>query len=163
MNLMDDGRWFLSAMELKLCVRLLTEDSWGEFPMTGGEEPSQQEMLNAFLHLHSLGLLQTGKTGYIVTEQMKRRFLPVVQPQLTLFVQEGETALWLFERDDAVTAVHLQKNTYAVDAANLQEAAKRLQHCDANAVAWVQRAGGEKEEIRPEDIADVVFDKGGNV
>lgn len=87
MVLFDSGTWVLSSLELALCVRMLSPDALLPLPIDETTAPLDHRMLDAFLHLAELGLLDPSETGYCPSAMMRKRFFPLTESGRTLLLK----------------------------------------------------------------------------
>lgn len=104
MELSEQAAWILTAVELNICIKLLGRNDWTDFPVSYTARPLDRRILDNFLHLTQLGLLEPAGSGYRVAGAMKKRLAPAVCPNRVAVVRD-ETMPWarLYVRgDDAV-------------------------------------------------------------
>ena len=76
---MDYCEWIiLSDIELNLCIRLLGLKYWTDFPVAEDEQGAEQQILNAFLHLVNIGLIECAERQFCCTKRMKNLLFPVL-------------------------------------------------------------------------------------
>ena len=104
MELTENSVWILPALELNLCLHMLGAGDRQVLPVAASEIPLNRRMLNSFLYLLELGLVEPEGTGFKPSAKMLSRLRPVAQPRGLLRVGEGEEfSLALYFGEDAVT------------------------------------------------------------
>lgn len=87
---MDETR-ILSTLEVKICMQILGVEEWNYFPISLEEENLDQRIMEAFLRLVEMGLLESCDGGYRKTEQMEQIFAQAVHPDFTMQVLKKES------------------------------------------------------------------------
>lgn len=108
MELSEGTNWILSTVELDICVRILGREDWTDFPIVASEEALGKRMLDAFLHLVRMGLIDAAGTGYVGTERMRRRLETVAWPDWSVALFRGGTPVQrLYSRQGVLCLVEM--------------------------------------------------------
>ena len=111
MELTEQAAWILSAVELNICVKLLGRDNWTDFPVSYSARSLDRRMLDNFLHLAQIGLVEPTNSGYRAAEGMKKRLDPAVRPEQVAVVSD-KTMPWarLYIRGDCAVCIEWLEN-----------------------------------------------------
>ena len=88
MELSEQAAWILSAVELNICINLLGRNDWADFPASYSSRSLNKRILDNFLHLTRIGLMEPVGSGYRVAEATKKRLAPVVCPEQVAVVSD---------------------------------------------------------------------------
>ena len=105
MELSERTNWYLSAMELTLCLRILGQAERTILPVAESEQPLAHRMLDGFLHLAEIGLLEGANGAYRPTALLKARLLPAAEPERSLILPDGKAPLAVYFRGGAATVI----------------------------------------------------------
>lgn len=133
MELTEHSVWILPALELNLCLQMLGAGERQVLPVAETDTPLDHRMLNSFLYLLELGLVETEGARFRPSEKLRRRLEPVASPRQILRLGDGtEFVLAAYLGEDAVTLAEVQGEDgqscrlSAVTPAELAEALERL-------------------------------------
>ena len=106
MELTEQAAWILSAVELNICINLLGRSDWTDFPVSYSSHSLHRRMLDNFLHLARIGLVEPGGSGYRAAEAMKKRLDPAARPEQVAVVS-SETMPWarIYIRGDSAVSI----------------------------------------------------------
>lgn len=106
MELTEQAAWILSAVELNICIKLLGRNDWTDFPVSYSSHSLHRRMLDNFLHLARIGLVEPGDSGYRAAEAMKKRLDPAARPEQVAVVS-SETMPWarIYIRGDSAVSI----------------------------------------------------------
>ena len=133
MELTEHSVWILPALELNLCLQMLGAGERQVLPVAETDTPLDHRMLNSFLYLLELGLVETEGARFRPSEKLRRRLEPVASPRQILRLGDGtEFVLAAYLGEDAITLAEVQGEDgqscrlSAVTPAELAEALERL-------------------------------------
>ena len=133
MELTEHSVWILPALELNLCLQILGAGERQVLPVAETDTPLDHRMLNSFLYLLELGLVETEGARFRPSEKLRRRLEPVASPRQILRLGDGtEFVLAAYLGEDAITLAEVQGEDgqscrlSAVTPAELAEALERL-------------------------------------
>ena len=98
MKLTEQSNWLLSSLELALCLRMFGPEPREAIPVAVSQQPLPRRMLDAFLHLTEIGLLAYSDGAYRPTELLRKRLLPVAEPERILLLSDAEGATTVYFR-----------------------------------------------------------------
>lgn len=103
----DHNEWIiLSDLELNLCIRLLGQLYWNDYPATADEQGAEQQILNAFLHLVNTGLMESAGKNFSCTNQMKTMFRPVLQVMFRWeILSQDKLCFTIYESNEQCTVI----------------------------------------------------------
>lgn len=84
MKLGQENDWIFSDVDLNLCVQMLGQQENCDFLIAESSKPLEERMLESFLSLTELGLICPQGEGYVCSESMRKRFLPLAYPDRTV-------------------------------------------------------------------------------
>ena len=133
MELTEHSVWILPALELNLCLQMLGAGERQVLPVAETDTPLDHRMLNSFLYLLELGLVETEGARFRPSEKLRRRLEPVASPRQILRLGDGtEFVLAAYLGEDAITLAEVQGEDgqscrlSAVTPGELAEALERL-------------------------------------
>lgn len=111
MELTEQAIWILSAVELNICIKLLGRNDWRDFPVSYSAHSLNRRILDNFLHLTQVGLVEPMGSGYRVAEAMKKRLAPAVCPEQVAVVSD-KTMQWarIYIRGDSAVCIEWLAN-----------------------------------------------------
>ena len=80
MELTEHSVWILPALELNLCLQMLGAGERQVLPVARTDTPLDHRMLNSFLYLLELGLVETEGARFRPSQKLRRRLEPVASP-----------------------------------------------------------------------------------
>lgn len=94
MELTEQAAWILSAVELNICINLLGRSDWADFPASYSSRSLNKRMLDSFLHLVQIGLIEPSDSGYRAAKTMKERLDPAVRPEQVRWSAPSVSSGW---------------------------------------------------------------------
>jgi hypothetical protein len=109
MELTEHSVWILPALELNLCLQMLGAGERQVLPVARTDTPLNHRMLNSFLYLLELGLVETEGARFRPSRRLRRRLEPVAFPVQILRLGDGkEFVLAAYLGEEAITLARLQ-------------------------------------------------------
>ena len=165
MVLLEDSIWILSSLELDLCFHILEQRHLSILPVEETDAPLDQRMLNGFLHLTQLGLLEPTDSGYRPTALLTERMQPLITADVLFSLTDGRQSLvGFFGPDGCATLVPKADapSLYALATFPLPELEQALEDWCGTAAAAVtltlmtpENAVLAQEQIEPDEIKTV--------
>ena len=104
MELTENSNWILPALEMNLCLRMLGAQQRMILPVAENDLPLERRMLDSFLYLMELGLVEPEGENFRPTARMRARLDPIAHPRGVLKLGSGGNALLaVYFGKDAVT------------------------------------------------------------
>jgi hypothetical protein len=104
MEIIQNEWIILSDIEVTLCIRLLGGKDWNDFLLVKTNQGKEQEILNAFLHLTQLGLIESSKNGYFCGAKLKELLYPVVNSKEKILIcQDGLAPIQIYGYENKFT------------------------------------------------------------
>lgn len=94
----------LSIPELRLCLNTLGY-TWNDLPLIDTEEPVEQRLMNAFLHLIQTERLISAEDGYRMEPEFEQLMVNVGQADHVFHLYQEEQILAFFYEKDGQTVV----------------------------------------------------------
>ncbi len=138
MELTENSVWILPALELNLCLQMLGAGERQVLPVAETDTPLDHRMLNSFLYLLELGLVETEGDRFRPSQRLRRRMEPIAFPRQILRLGDGT---------DAVLAAYLGEKAIALAEVLGEDG----QSCRLSAVTGEELA--EELERMPEEPA----------
>lgn len=140
MELTENSTWILPAMELNLCLRMLGAAQRTVLPVAESEQSLNRRMLNGFLHLLELGLVEPEGELFRPTAKMRARLEPIARPRAILRLGSAAGGLLsVYLGEDAVTlaeAAGEDGQSCRLDAAERETLERELERAlDAQGIA----------------------------
>lgn len=106
MELSENSVWILPALDLNLCLQMLDVGGRTVIPVEKTGIPLNQRMLNSFLYLVELGLVEPAEQAFRPTARMRARLGPVARPSRILRLEsERAVVAAAYFGEEAVTLV----------------------------------------------------------
>ena len=128
--MMSESGSIFSIPELRLCMHLSGHSEWDDLPLVDTNEPAEQRIINAFLHLIQLQRFLPGVQGYEMESQVEEMAHIIGDAEeIAHLCLENQIATFLYRKKDRIVAVvpdlgHVDHcKVHCFDGVTMEEAA----------------------------------------